>query len=390
MLQKLVKLSIILFSFSVVANTQYKISGNTRTKEDYIQHLIKECEEKGKTDLAQCLLNKRIFSKVEIENDEIKITERWTLIPIPQVNVGSDSSSSYGIFVIERNFLGRGKFAILGASFGSDVNSYFLLYRDPELLLTDWTAELLVQNSQEDLKSYSGESISYSYNEAQTGIRMGVGHKLYSDYEFLFSGFMSKKKYKDFGGFTVPNENESYGIDVKLKYINSDFKFYFNEGFDGSLSVIRDLKRTDALADVTTGLLNLRYQKNIFMQHALQFAVKSTISNNASIKDVSKVGGSKGARGVQDNGLWAENIVSLSTDYQVPLVFSSYGVWTIAPFFDYGLVESDFSSVSNYSSYGIGGYLYLKKVAIPGIGIVVGRNEKFQGNFVSFSVGLRP
>lgn len=389
MFLKTFTLLVTLLSFSSLASNQYVITGNTRTKEDYIQYLIKECVKKGKSDIEQCLLNKKIFSKVEVEGNEVKITERWTLIPIPQVNIGS-ASSSYGVFIIERNFLGRGKFAVLGASVGSDVNSFFLMYRDPELLLTDWTAEFLAHNSQEDLKSYSGEDITYSYNESQKGLRLGVGHKLFSDFEFLFSGTLSQKKYKDFGGFTTPIDNDSYGVDINLKYVNSDFKFYFNEGFDGDFSYIRDLKRTDGLDEISAGLLNFRFQKNIFMQHALQFGLKSVVSNNATIKDVMKMGGSKGFRGIQENGLWAENVVSLSTDYQIPLIFSNYGVWTIAPFFDYGLIESDYSSISNFSSYGIGGYLYLKQVAIPGIGIIVGRNERFQGRFISFSIGLKP
>jgi outer membrane protein assembly factor BamA len=368
---------------------EYKISGNTRTKTDYIQHLINECIEDGKSDLSQCLMNKKIFSKVDVKDNEVTIEERWTLIPIPQINVSS-SSSSYGVFVMERNFLGRGKFAILGASVGSDTDSYFLMYRDPELLLTNWTAQTLLHSSQEDLKSYSGEDIVYSYNESQTGFKLGVGHKIFTDYEFGISGTFLKKKYKDFGGYTIPLQNESYGIEASLRYVNSDYKFYFNEGFDGELQLIRDLNRTDNLKDVGLGLLSLRYQKNIYMQHALQFGFKSNVSKNASVKDVMKMGGSKGYRGIQENGLWAENIASIAIDYQVPVVFSNYGVWTVAPFFDYGVIDSDFSPFSNYSSYGVGGYLYLKQVAIPGLGIIAGKNEKFQGTFVSFSVGLRP
>ncbi|WP_127716282.1 BamA/TamA family outer membrane protein [Halobacteriovorax sp. HLS] len=374
--------------FSPIAK-EYKISGNTRTKDDYIKHLIKECIEDKKSDLVQCLMNKRIFSKVEIKDDEIIVQERWTLIPIPQVNVSSDSSS-YGVFVMERNFLGRGKFAILGASVGSDVNSYFLLYRDPELLLTDWTSQILLFSSSEDLKSYSGENIIHSYNESQTGFKLGFGHKILTDFELGASATFLKKKYKEFGGFSVPTANESYGMELKLRYVNSDFKFYFNEGFDGEFEYLRDIKRTDDLNDVSVGLLNLRYQKNYLMQHALQLGLKSSISQNASVKDVIKIGGNKGYRGIQENGLWAENIGSLSIDYQIPIAFSNFGVWTVAPYFDYGVIDSKYSPFSNYSSFGIGGYLYLKQVAIPGVGIVVGKNDKFQGSFISFSVGMRP
>jgi outer membrane protein assembly factor BamA len=392
MFQKSLIILIFLFSFSTFAKTEYSISGNTRTKSDYIQHLISKCHEKGEgsgSELEQCLMNQKIFSKVVVKDNEVSIEERWTLIPIPQISAGSDTSS-FGVFVMERNFLGRGKFAILGASVGSDADSYFLFYKDPELFLTDWTAETLVQSSQEDFKSYVGEDVVYSFNESSTGVKLGVGHKFLLDYEFGISGFYFNKKYKDFGGYTLPTDNKNFGVEANLKYVNSDFKFYFNEGFDGELTLIRDLNRSDSLDEVGTALVSLRYQKNIFLQHALQIGLRSNVSDNATVKDVMKMGGRKGLRGIQENGLWAEKMVSVSTDYQVPLIFSSYGVWTVAPFFDYGLVDSEFSPISNYSSYGIGGYLYLKQIAIPGIGIEFGRNEKFQGTFVSFSVGLRP
>ena len=39
-------------------------------------------------------------------------------------------------------------------------------------------------------------------------------------------------------------------------------------------------------------------------------------------------------------------------------------------------------------SYGLGLLSYLKKIAFPGVGIVVGRNEDFSGNFITFQIGF--
>ena len=65
------------------------------------------------------------------------------------------------------------------------------------------------------------------------------------------------------------------------------------------------------------------------------------------------------------------------------------GTFTVAPFVDYGdykpFVEG---SGSNYAAYGIGAYYFVNLINLPGIGLVLGRNEQFMDNFVTFQIGM--
>ena len=380
---------LLLFSFSSFSAEKYTVIGNTRSNDDYIQHLISECQEKEDTELSQCLMNRQIFTKVEITGNNIVVEERWTLIPVPQVSGGSDTSS-FGIFVMDTNFLGRGKVAVAGVSVGSAADSYFLLYKDPELFLTDWTSSVMIQSSENDVKAYSGKDEIYNFTQNQTGARLGIGHKFFSDYEVGVGGSFTKKKFKKLDNYIIPEENTALGVDLNFRYKNSDFKFYFNEGLDADLALATDVNRTDAEEKVQIAAVNVRYQQNTYSQHALQIGLSSTATKNATVKDLARFGGARGARGVQDSALWVKSLTSLSVDYQIPVLFSSYGVWTVSPFADYGIFKSDVNTFSNYNSYGVGAYLFLKNVAVPGMGILIGKNDRFQGSFVSFSIGLQP
>ena len=115
---KILFIILVVCHISTAFATSYTIIGNTRTKTSYILHLIKKCNRTENTDLTQCLLNSQLFSHVDVKNFNdktlIEVKERWTLIPIPQIKVSSNSSS-YGGYLVERNFLGKGNFIMLPA-----------------------------------------------------------------------------------------------------------------------------------------------------------------------------------------------------------------------------------------------------------------------------------
>jgi len=52
------------------------------------------------------------------------------------------------------------------------------------------------------------------------------------------------------------------------------------------------------------------------------------------------------------------------------------------------LVQQIDNKTVNYHSYGIGSYFFLKKIAIPGIGLVIGTNTEYQDSFFKFTIGF--
>ena len=80
-------------------------------------------------------------------------------------------------------------------------------------------------------------------------------------------------------------------------------------------------------------------------------------------------------------------MAAVGADWQIPLKHKDYGTWVAAPFFDFGSFNSDLAGEGNYFAFGVGGFLYLKKIALPGLGIYAGHNNKFESGFVNFFMG---
>jgi len=388
---KILFIILVVCHISAAFATSYTIIGNTRTKTSYILHLIKKCNQTENTDLAQCLLNSQLFSHVEVKsfNDKklIEVKERWTLIPIPQIKVSSNSSS-YGGYLIERNFLGQGKLAVVGGSLGSESNNYMLFYKDKDLFYTNWIFEFLSSKSDTDQKAYNEDNVRYGFKENEILLKSGLGYRIIPEIEASLSLIYQNLTYGVLDNYIVPTNYHSYFYEAELKYQNSNYKFYFNEGLESSFIFAQQFARSDNHNNIAKDIFNLKYQKNVWYKHALQLGMNAFVITDSSSKDLEKIGAIPTFRGIPEGGLWVERTLAFSCDYQIPLTFSSYGTWTIAPFADYGIYESLYTQRKNFTSYGIGGYLYLKEIAMPGIGIIWGTNNHFEENFVSFSVGI--
>ena len=60
------------------------------------------------------------------------------------------------------------------------------------------------------------------------------------------------------------------------------------------------------------------------------------------------------------------------------------------PFIDFTHFEPAIEiPTDSFFSLGLGGSLYLKNIAFPGVGLAFGYNDEFDGFFVSFSLGMR-
>jgi len=289
---------------------------------------------------------------------------------------------------VERNFLGKGKLAVIGGSLGSESNNYMLFYKDKDLFYTNWIFEILSSKSDTDQKAYNENNVRYGFKENEMVLKSGLGYRFLPEIEASLSLIYQNLKYGALDNFLVPASYHSYFYEIEFKYQNSNYKFYFNEGIEGSFVYAKQFARSDNNNNITKDIFNLKYQKNIWLKHALQLGMNVLVISDTSSKDLEKVGSMPTFRGIPAGGLWVEQTLSFSCDYQVPISFSSYGTWTIAPFADYGIYESPYTQRRNFNSYGLGGYLYLKEIAMPGIGIIWGTNNHFEENFVSFSVGL--
>lgn len=407
---RLFALVVILLCFSgsmVFANSQsinpvLTVEGNTKTKLSFLRSLVNECldeqnaiswDDIDESQLSQCVLDSKVFSEVElsVNNPEIniKVKERWTIVPIPYVRAQRDSKQ-YGLFIFDSNFLGRGKKAVVGGSTGNRGSTLFFLYRDPMVFYSRWTALAKYKKGQDDYVQYQGnvELNGYTQNEDTTEFR--GGYKIKPWLEIAAQLELSRRSFDKLEPFNLSLENYRYAyLGPFFEYDRTDYQFYFQEGLKARLEAGSQIYRSDDSLLVAQYQFYLDWQYNAILNHALEIHFESRSKNSNDVRDSYKLGGGFGFRGVESNGIWAKQANSVAFDYKIPVWDIKFGTWTIGPFIDYAVFTPYDGNASQHSfSYGASIFMFVKKIAIPGVGIFVGHNDNYLGDFVSFAIGF--
>ena len=108
-------------------------TGNKKTRESAMSELagLKEGERLGEIDvdaLRQRLLKSSLFSEISLSCDlgvegavvTVRVTEKWTFIPLPYAAIGTDSWSAGGM-VLDFNAFGLRKTLLVGGLFNGDL-----------------------------------------------------------------------------------------------------------------------------------------------------------------------------------------------------------------------------------------------------------------------------
>ena len=386
-----------------LSDIEIRISNNDRTKSSLITDKIYDClkdeniqswEQLLPGILEQCLLNSKLFAEVQVTINkpviEVEVQERWTLLPIPYI-FSSDDDYTFGLFLMENNLFGLGKKGGVGGSYSANGTSYFLYYFDPSILFSDWFASMRIGNNINE-PSFEYDNIEhYSYEIDDFSYGLGIGRKVFLPKLWVSIGIEGNdKKFDQVDLYSPPEDYDSFGIETRILYKNTDFKFYFNEGVKIELEIEMQAYRSDDNPRTESWDLTIDWQKQFISNNALQLQVQLQEVHDSTLGDVLLLGRTKGFRGVESKGLWAYSAQSLSIDYQIPVLRYDYGTWTISPFLDLTHFDAAVDiPVDSFFAGGISGSLYLKNIAFPGVGLVMGYNDEFDGFFVSFSLGLQ-
>ncbi len=173
-----------------LGEVEVHVRDNKRTKRSYVVSLVHRCLEKDPPKawdtldtetLRQCIYDSRLFSKVEVTAERplitVQVKERWTLIPIPNIRASSEEYTVGG-FLLESNFLGRGKLLVIGGSYGSEGTSYMLLLNDPSVLFTDWKLGLRLFKGRMEQYAYDGEEQLYGTEVGYETAGLQIGYRL--------------------------------------------------------------------------------------------------------------------------------------------------------------------------------------------------------------------
>lgn len=385
--------------------------GIDKTHPDYAEWLWQNCLTKadGRTSATyfrQCLIDSKHFAEVEVEGDdgsgyEIRVEERRTLLVLPQVQSEREGAIKYGLFLIDSHLFGRGILGVLGASKGRFTESAFLFgnhkrRRYPFIVYGGY--------SKDELYLFDGKQEVDGHLETRRIGRVMMGVHGKSHLIFYLALRTESRSYGAIEGreseFAPAPDGQLHQYGSQVSYNAQNYFLYFDRGLRARLQTYSTFYHTEKPARrLATLELNFNYGIGAFGNHALTITGFGGLADGGAATDSLKVGGTTGFRGVPTKGIWADSYATLALDYHVPLWQAGFGTVTMAPFVDRGVAYNRLRQLRpdgegfetrkvDVYSYGVGAYVYLSQVAVPGVGIVVGTNPEYGGSFASFSLGI--
>jgi outer membrane protein assembly factor BamA len=394
-----------LFSTSAIGEVgmTIQLSGNQRTNSEHLRRIVRVCLARigigslGNIEsLQQCVLNSKLFSAVTIRRAAsgiiVEVVERWTLIPIPFMQTGSDGNRKFGFYLLETNFLGRGKFLALGGHY-SDRGRGFLFYlNNQSIAFSPYGAEVGVQKVTSRYDLIEKDSlIADTYSEQAIIAGFRLGYSVNNTSLHLGPTFKDQRFDLNLGDREINKEsNKTVALTSRVQFDHADYKLFFEQNYKFNLFGVSEFYRQKSDPFVHQVYGDLTFGWPTFLDHALVMRSGGGFMVGGNNTDAFRMGSKVGFRGSRAETLWLDRYLTVSADYLIPLSVIGYGTWTYGLFLDHGTIRfrGGESGVTQFSAWGNGIYLYLKEIAVPGVGIEVGQNDRFSPMFFSLALGL--
>ena len=191
------------------------------------------------------------------------------------------------------------------------------MYRDPSLWFSKWNGGFILRNAKQD--SYNHDSSDPIEGFVERFISYGgyLGYKIFPKTTFSFNLSIDKKEFALLDSYAIPKNNEYIMAGFNINYRGSQYKFYFKEGTDFSLSFKAPFDESNKGAKGEELDLKLSYQWNIIKDHALQLAFNHQQTFTKRFGIPLNWEDKKVFEGLPLNGVWASRNTSFSADYQI-------------------------------------------------------------------------
>ena len=341
-----------------------------------------------------------IFSAIDVElNDRpegveivFRLEEKWSLYPVPMLWY-SPGTEIAGVILVEANLLGYNKGLAIGAV-DSNRGWYALAgYNDPNLAFTDGFASVhaffgssLVENDRPN------GSIEQAFHMTRVDVEYQLGWTFWDRLSPTWTGGLRLARV---GSITVPGTEPASDTTVGMQgfgvvYSDRRYRDLYDEGLrlsaEGQHAFALD-RRSRAYDDV---IFDVKWTRPAPLDGFVD-AHAHAFTGAVPVVFEERLGGLDGSRTLPGSGLFgADRYASLALAYQVPVVQVAPGTATVQVFGELGRYARNDEPGVTYGGPGAGLRVYLKRIAIPAMGVDVGYEAGSHRIAFSVAIGYRP
>ena len=341
-----------------------------------------------------------IFSSVEVSlNDRpagveivVRVEEKWTLYPVPILWYSSGTELA-GLLIAESNLLGYDKGLAIGGVW-SNFGWYALAgYNDPNIAYTDlWGGVHAFVGSGTVENDAPDGSIEQSYGMTRFDLEYALGWTLWDRLSPTWNGAL---RFARVGAASVPGSERATDQTVavqglQLIYSDRRYRDLYDEGLRLSAEVQHAFALGNRSSAYDAAILDAKLARPAPLGGFLDTRAHAFFGSMPVVFE-ERLGGLEGSRTLPGNGLVAaDRYASLSLAWQVPVLTFSAATASALVFGEVGRYARNAEPATTYGGPGAGLRLYLKRVAIPAVGLDLGYEVGSKRIAFSIAVGYRP
>lgn len=340
---------------------------------------------------------KNIFTEIEINYIkgesgaviEITVEEKWTLIPLP-IFSSNRHGTSYGFYLMESNFLGYGKFLFAGGTISSDSGTAMIGYIDPSISGSRFRGSIFLSYRNEIYQNADMDYVLYrEYKAVKRTARLDLGYGFTEKIRLFASGGFEQgetdQSYDE--SLDVPDDEKAWlagGIARYEHLVHYEYLFY---GPKIELNCFRHIAAAEEYSGYTTAGYKFDYSFRLIDYNRLSIASNGGKGNRPEIFEEA-IGGKPGGRTLPADIITADSYINYTVTYEYPFMRYRWGAITLLAFWEHGWYENNSTSGEAYYGPGAGIMVYLKRLALPAMGLNAARNLVTGTTEYSFNVGM--
>ena len=340
---------------------------------------------------------KNIFTEIEINYIrgesgaviEITVEEKWTLIPLP-IFSSNRHGTSYGFYLMESNFLGYGKFLFAGGTISSESGTAMIGYIDPSIAGTRFRGSIFLSYRNEVYQNADMDYVLHREYKAEKGMaRLDLGYGFTESFKLFASGGyeqgITDSSYDD--SLNIPGDEKAWLAGGIAKYehlVHYDYLYY---GPKLEIKCFRHIASAAEYSDYTTAGYKFDYSFRFIGYNRLSFASNGGKGDRPEIFEEA-IGGKPGGRTLPAEIITADSYINYTASYEYPFMKYRWGSITLLAFWEHGWYENEITGGEAYYGPGAGMMMYLRRIALPAMGLNVARNLVTGTTEYSFNIGM--